>query len=265
MLFTVPLGLTVGFCLLKDHRTRIRLLAFAAILVLLVEGIYVIVKVEAPGDRIVETVGLPATVWCSVMQEDPSALPEETQEVFYEITTKETYENIYDINEGFNSIKWADATNLDIIDQMSYADVIKYTAQCFYYAPKASIRGLSKLTVMVWGTKIDISENNVNITLVSSLMRVVKSCGFLTFVLLAYGMYLFAKNRLSFVYCIPLLCYNFGTMLLLSGLDFRFFCIAHVLCFPVLYLMYKDERNIMVKVNFRKKEKNTCNPGSDVL
>ena len=40
---------------------------------------------------------------------------------------------------------------MDVIDGMSYGDVLKYTLQCFRYAPGESIEALAKLTDQVWG------------------------------------------------------------------------------------------------------------------
>ena len=41
---------------------------------------------------------------------------------------------------------------------------------------------------------------------------------------------------------IPLICYNFGTMLLLTGHDFRFFHLNFVIVIPLLYILFSAEK-----------------------
>ena len=48
---------------------------------------------------------------------------------------------------------------------------------------------------------------------------------------------------LRMLLCLPLLIHNFGTMLLLSGEDFRFFYLSFPLCPVIIFLLMSDRDN----------------------
>ena len=268
VLFVAPLVLLVLFYSIRKARLRIGVVAGIALLFSLVKISYTGMGIEQPGNRIVETVGLPATIWCNVMKCNPEALPEETRAFMYELATQESYENDYTTG-AFNSIKFKSQINTAKINSLTYAQVLRYTYQCFRYAPNASIDALVKLTRVVWGidgetapTSVYIASNKWNIqskifpffdTLVGQMNQFF-SCGLGRFlfgsiglhllVLLAAGLCLLARGRLSLLHMLPLFFYNFGTMLLLSGEDYRFF----IYCIPLwpiaLFMMIRDDRKI---------------------
>lgn len=275
VLLVAPIVIFSAVYVRKNKRVMLGVFAVMAAAVLLVQGLYAVLNVEKPGSRTLETVGLPATIWCSVMQKTPEALPEDTRAILYEIATQEQYEANY-LDGNFNSIKWSGA-NVSRIDKISYPDVLKYTVQCFVYSPKASCEAFAKLTSMVWG----IDETKDTFVVVTSAEQIgadfslrgraaeffnqykdfFASSGFLktlfgsygvqTLVLLAVGLVLLAKNRIGILHAMPLFCYNFGTMLLLSGPDYRFFVYNIPVWLAVLFLMVKD--NAVLKMNPRKK------------
>lgn len=59
--------------------------------------------------------------------------------------------------------------------------------------------------------------------------------------MLVVALLLLAQRRMVGIHVIPLLCYDFGTMLLLSGSDYRFFLLNIPLWMPIIYIMLKDE------------------------
>lgn len=267
ILFVAPLVLLALFYALKN-RWKLRAIALAVMIVCfcLVKVLYVALDVEAPGDRTVETVGLPVTIWCNVMQKNPEALPEETREYLYTIATPEAYQNEYS-SGNFNSIKYSPAMDTSQIEALSYGEVFQYTLQCFRYAPRESLEALAKLTDQVWGivgsewpAAVTIDENKYGIAAapvpgidgfvhqIQSLYSVgvgrvlFGSIGMQLLAMLAAALLLLAKRRTAFVHIIPLFCYDFGTMLLLSGPDYRFFLLNIPLWMPVLFVMLKDDK-----------------------
>ncbi len=277
LLLVVPIVVFSAIYARQNKRVMISVLAMVAVCILSVQGIYAVLNVEKPGNRTLETVGLPATIWCSVMQKTPEALPEDTRAIMYEIATQEQYEAIYS-DGSFNSIKWNGA-NISVIDEMSYSEVLKYTVQCFVYSPRASLEAFAKLTDTVWGIDeihasfwVGASAEQVGVDssphsklagyfnqyknfFASS--RVLKtmfgSYGMQIIILLAVGMVLLAKKRVSILHAMPLFCYNFGTMLLLSGPDYRFFVFNIPVWLAILFLMLKDKTELKIK---RCKKKN---------
>lgn len=246
---------------------------FCCIGVLGIRLLYSGLAVEKPGMRTIETAGLPATVWCNVMQKNPMALPEDTRSVFYTLASQETYETKYNVTGSFNSIKWSGEFANNVLNEMSYEEIVLYTAQCFWYAPQESMEAVAKLTEVVWGVggqdtpiSVGVSENTYGIsyhpfTFAEKIVNQVKnffsigignilfgSHGVKLLLLLILACLLLAGHRISAMHIIPLFCYNFGTMLLLSGRDYRFFLLNIPLLFPIIFIMLKDQRK------FREKE-----------
>ena len=283
LLLVVPIVVFSMIYARKNKRVVIGAIAVMAICILFVQGLYAVLNVEKPDKRTLETVGLPATIWCGVMQMSPQALPEDTREIMYEIATQEQYETNY-IDGDFNSIKWAGANNA-VIDEMSYAEVLKYTIQCIVYSPQESLEAFTKLTDIVWGTdEIHASFRvnapgdyaGVNSSSQSKLWeyfnqykslfgssRVLKamfgSYGIQMIVLLVVGTVLLAKKRISIIHTIPLFCYNFGTMLFLSGKGYRFFLYNIPVWLAVLFLMVKD-RTVFESKRFQTKSERAVLP-----
>ncbi len=270
ILLAAPFLFLALFYIRKNKRILFAIIALVLVLVLAVQFLYIVIDVQRPDKRKLETAGMPATIWCNVMKEDPLALPEETRAVMYEIATPEQFEN-YSNSRSFNSVKWA-GINTDIIDSMSYGEVIKYTLQCFVYAPRASLSAFANLTDQVWAispngyyTSSDVNENSYGIVdnspeylknffeqYIIFVERIdivaipLGSIGFQIIILLTVSLILLNKKRKSFIHIVPLLCYNFGTMLLLSGNDYRFFIFNIPVWSAILFLMFKDASEISI-------------------
>ncbi len=264
VLFVAPLVFIVLFYTVKNWKKRLILLGVIAVFFLSVKMLYAVLDVETPDKRIVETAGLPATILCNVMKESPGDLPKETQQVMYSLATKEAYENIY-VTGSFNSIKWKEFDS-QAFDKLSYGAILKYTAECFYYAPKASLRALTKLTDTVWA--IDGKDGNIRVEVVDNSWWIkpnpvpkleifvnqmqsffMEGAGRILFgalgcellCMLVVAAIVFSKGQLSWIHAIPLFCYDYGTMLLLSGPDWRFFLLNLPLWLPIVFLMLKDK------------------------
>ncbi|MCD7806457.1 MAG: hypothetical protein LUH19_03840, partial [Lachnospiraceae bacterium] len=232
LLFTVPIILTVLFYAVKNKKTRLLTVLSLIAVVALIQLLYAFLDVQSPNFRTEEKIGLPVSIWCNVMHKTPDSLPEETQQVMYELIPSELYE-IYDVSEGFNSIKFKDENFWYNLDALSYADVIKYTYQCFRYAPKESMKSLSALIGMVvsaderiWPLNLSggpnhlgLDENVFNrlltftiqiVTLFSNSPFVILfgSLGFMNLALVIVALVLLSENRFSILHSLPLLCYN---------------------------------------------------------
>lgn len=268
ILFTIPLLLIVLFYVLSDKMMRLRVASLVIAGFVLIKLLYAVMDVEKPDRRIVETIGLPATIWCNVMKKNNDALPIETQNIMYEFATQEMYEEYYTTG-NFNSIKWPRKIDIYKIDSLSYTDVIKYTWECFKYAPKESYEALVRLTNLVWGInsqgvpeQVGIIENDYGIEsmpnrTLNNMFEVFRrvgsnqiirmlfgSIGLMFFIILVIGCSLLANGRTAIIHILPIFFYNFGTMLLLSGPDYRFFLFNPVLWFAIIFLMLKDEKKI---------------------
>lgn len=279
VLFVAPIVLIVLMYALKSRKARIGVVLGIAFCFLLVKILYDELGVEQPDRRTMETVGLPLTVWCNVMQKNPDALPEETQKFMYALATQEAYESEYVVG-SFNNIKWSGTIDNEKIDALTYGDVLRYTCQCFRYAPKASFEALAKLTDMVWA--VDGKDAPITPTVADNSWEIVKksypkselfvnqekaffssgfgkilfgSIGFELLIMVIFAVSMFAKKRFAFIHMLPLFCYDFGTMLLLSGSDYRFFLLNIPLWLAVLFLMLFDETKMPFSIRTKKKDK----------
>ncbi|MCD7807360.1 MAG: hypothetical protein LUH19_08485 [Lachnospiraceae bacterium] len=266
ILFVAPLVLIALFYDLKNDRQTIKMKLTAVFLMLalslLIRGIYAVYDVENPSYRTIETIGLPISVWANVLQSNADALPAETREVLLELLPQDMVA-LFSADAGFNSIKFLDGMDWEPLDALSYTEVLKYTVQCFRYAPRESIAAVTKLTNFVWSFNIsDTPKNYYMVTTAASetvsrlvmQLKVSFGSGLLASVFGAYGLQmliiliaaavLMAAGRTSFLHILPVFCYNYGTMLLLTGRDYRFFLFNIPLWMCVIFLMLKDEKKM---------------------
>jgi len=278
ILFILPMLIIVLFYTVRKKEKRILLFISVMVFYSAVKILYIGLNVEKPSLRTLETVGLPVTIWCNVMQKAPEKLPDSVKEAMYELASDEAYKKDY-ITGSFNHIKWSGNIDTEKIDEMSYGKVLKYTLDCFRYAPKESIEAFSKLTDMVWAIdgknwpiQVSVVENpwgikrEIKIFRAEQLLGLVKtffsigfgkiwfgSIGFHLFILFFSAICLFAKGRTAFIHIFPLFCYDFGTMFLLSGDDYRFFLCTIPLWMPLIFIMLQDKKRIKQYKKERKK------------
>ncbi|MCD8325753.1 MAG: hypothetical protein LUC90_03410 [Lachnospiraceae bacterium] len=266
ILFVAPLALIALFYDLKNDANGMKKKLTAILLMLVlslgIKGIYTLCDVEDPTYRTIETIGLPLSIWSNVLQSNASALPEETRLVLQELLPQDMID-LFAADAGFNSIKFLDGMDWDPLDALSYSEVLNYTIQCFRYAPRESIAAITKLTNFVWSFNIsDTPKNYYMVTTAASeaLSRLVMqwkvsygsgilgslfgAYGLQMLAMLIVGAVLFASKRTSFLHILPFFCYNYGTMLLLTGRDYRFFLFNIPLWMPVIFLMIKDEKTL---------------------
>ncbi len=268
ILFTGPLVLITCLYLIlyKNGKTCLPMLCAIAIFFLAVKGLYLCLDVQQPQFRKLETIGLPLSIWANVTYSNPDALPEDVLAFMYEILPQDLEDGVYSVSTGFNSIKSADLISYYRIDEIPYSTVLKKTLQCFYYAPAESLEAFAKLTDIVWETDICVtpvdmfilendwgSESSPNETILSFVQwlsallgsgiagTILGSVGFELLIMILLGTLFLAKNRLAFLHLLPFFCYDFGTMLLLTGRDYRFFLFNLPLWIPIIFLMFRDD------------------------
>lgn len=254
ILYTAPLLLVLLFHL--DKKTWLRMLAFfVAALFIIKVPVYRALQVEKPEQRVLESMGLPLTVIGNVAKETPEAMDEELSEFVYAIAPQEMWDQYY-YRGSFNSIKWKDI-DTTIVEEEGYGGMLHLMLKCFRLSPQASFQAAFALTDIVYGfenglegdNKPLITENPDGITysqkanstlagflesyaglINNSVFRYLRTYGVVLLVLL-----LVSLARLHFgswnswkkmFLVLPVFAYDFGTMLLLTGADSRFFFIT---------------------------------------
>ncbi|MCD7806458.1 MAG: hypothetical protein LUH19_03845 [Lachnospiraceae bacterium] len=220
-LYVLPLTLTAVFYTVRSR--KIRIVAIASILtasvILCCFSTYS--RKENTSQSIPNTIGLHLSIWSNVMQTYPSALPWETQEFMYSLMPREVYDS-YFLNSGFYSVSDSEQINYDTIASLPFTDILKYTYQCFRFAPKESLEALAFTTRSLW----EIASGSHGPELLA---------------ILVVSIALLACNRLSALHICPLILYNLGTMFSLGGNRDGLYFLNTPLWLAVIFLMLKDE------------------------
>ncbi|MBR5779412.1 MAG: hypothetical protein IKY21_02165 [Clostridia bacterium] len=270
ILLVVPTFIVL-FVFLKQSRKRIIIAAslFLILTLLLKFPIYSAADVGSPKHRTTEVMGLPMTVLADVYMNDRDALDEEATEFLDSLATQKNWEKHYRFG-NFNSFKWSDGTIYDKIDHEGAGNILKYTFNAAINSPEVAKKSVIELTKMVWsfdgggGWAIGygISSNEFDIvkeyddeskpvidayrSLSNSYLTkyLFNFTGAVILVLLFFAVSRIASAGLSKVFSIiPLMIYNFGTMLLLTGHDFRFFHLNFVVVVPLIYIMLTNKED----------------------
>ena len=132
LLFTIPLLAAIFVCV-NFKKTLVIALSFIILCLGIKFPLYSALKVEAPDQRVVESMGLPLTVIAGVVVNDPDSLDEETREFVEAVAPikvwEDNYKNLngkkYADREGtFNYIKWNENTNIQVIEDTGRAKII---------------------------------------------------------------------------------------------------------------------------------------------
>lgn len=223
-------------------------------------------KVEEPGKRVVETVGLPMTVLSHVYMYDRDVMSDDAKAFMSSLATEEQWESNYEDGD-FNSIKWISPDTLELVNQAGYQTILRYTLEAIRSAPRTAAEGFIALTALVYGFDGPdgyliipyIADSNLISGLEKPLMANLESTyrlvceytpvkylfcyiGIVILLLLFMAVGKLGNGNLSKVFMVLApMAYNFGTMLLLSGSDFRFFHFNFVIIVPLLFIILMRE------------------------
>lgn len=271
VLLIAPMLLVLAVCIWKRKKQLAALaVCFAVAFAGIKGGLYTAFSVEAPGQRVTETVGMCLTIMGNAVVKTPDSLDPEVREFLYRVAPRETWETCYYLG-SFNHVKWMGETDLEVIEEAGVVTVLKYTLQTVLDSPGSSLQALLRVTGMVW--KIDgvqtwemVAGSDLEMTditlpaglqqycasLVSSwgnfvdntvLNRIFRYIGILNMLLIAMALTgLRRKEDIPrALHVLPVLCYNFGTALLLTGYDWRFFYYTLTLFFPFMFLLCREQ------------------------
>jgi len=243
----------------------------AAVLLALVllwqNAVLPLANVKSPGQRAVELVGLPMTVLCDIYVTEPETMPSEVRSFMDTLAPEEAWQKYESGN--FNSIKWADPALTDKVNAQGVGSILRYTAQSALAAPKTALKAFANLTHMVWGYEDtrgfvmgeSIGSNGIGIQpqynpalkFFFTSWRQVCNEGVLKYAFTLLGptillLLFLAVSQLGggnlaavFLVLAPM-CHHFGTMLLLSGQDYRFFHMHFATLIPTIYIILMNKR-----------------------
>lgn len=231
--------------------------------------LYSALRVGKPDKRVMETTGLPLSVISNVAKSHPERLNEETADFVEKLVRgKSELLNSYNVI-GFNSIKWA-GCDFSQIEEKGVRGILRMMFHCIRVAPKTSARAMIGLTIPVYGIEVacragdGITENNFGlkacpVKLIAKLKRIYAAgisrtplkylfSNIGTLILVMFAFILFKtdftkKEDLKRMFlCLAIFIYDFGTMLLLSGPDVRFFFVTFLVWPLVVLVMSQKSR-----------------------
>lgn len=269
ILFIFPILVVLAvLCRSKKRLVAGMLAGFLGLLIIVKGPVYSIYKVEKPDKRIVETTGICMVIMGGAITEEPDNLPEHIRDFLYSVSPKELWEEKY-ISGDFNYVKWDERTNVYAIENLGVEKLLKYTFETIKACPRSSLKAFLNATSLVWdisgNLRWDISAVSTNInegiagrtqsacySIVDGWHRTARSgiwknmfyyVGTLDLLLIACCLVRVKRwsDMLKAVHSLPILCYNFGTALLLTGFDFRFFYYTYPVFLPFIFLILRRE------------------------
>ena len=270
LLFTIPLFIAIAF-FINWKRTLVFLTGAIILIVAIKIPLYSVLHVEKPEDRQIETLGLPMNIIGSVATYAPEQMDEETRSFVYQVAPAEVWEEKYTYGD-YNSVKWDDRTNNDIIEEYGAARVLSITLHCLKNSPTTSLKGLIHLTDAVYTVcddyryydipkihnnaygitqqgipKLQEANDKLTYNINKRLPWIFMYLGSMHLVLLIS---ILAKCRLNkwrdwkkILLIMPVFFYNYGTALLLTSANdsSRFFYYTFLILPILLIFLYKDD------------------------
>lgn len=267
ILYTFPLLISVIFFSRKEKKGIILLLlSFLGTLLLVKIPLYALLQVRKPGARVVESVGMCMVIMGNAVVTCPEKLPQEVLHFLYQVASPEDWAKYYRLGD-FNTLKFVCA-NLMPIEDAGLFTVLRYTIQTILACPIVSLRSLACTTSMIWligghpingqissGLPANFSDITLNYTVqnaaaiffdewssffqISAVHSFIQHIGFYFFILLAAALTGIRekKNLVVLLHLFPVFAYNFGTALLLTGFDWRFFYYSFPVFVPTLFII----------------------------
>ena len=271
ILLILPLCIGVMFFIEKKQIIWLVSL-FIALFFLIKIPLYALLGVHSAEKRTVEMAGMPMTIISNVIKEHPEKMDDELKEFAYSIAPQDSW-NDYQCGD-FNSIKWAKNGkdfNLDVLDDVGIVNICRLAVKSIALDPDDSLRAMAVLFNRViavdgdvdWHPYTETADNTVGVEKYTG--GLLDDC-FLTYAAVArttvlkYFFYFtgilnliilvavlarmkFAEDWKKMLLCIPLLLHNWGTMLLLTGIDFRFFIVSFFI-FPCIVLIIFKKQSV---------------------
>lgn len=270
VLFTLPM-LIAMLLYLKRKAAIITAVCFVAVIIVIEGPLYALLHVTRPDDRAEEMLGVPVATIGAVAARNPNALDDDIKEFIYSVAPAESWQN--SVIGNFNTVKFLPGTDYHKISEAGVPKVIGYMLRCFVKSPKEALTGFIAATDMVYTISGDDSYwSDVKPGIVGNEYGIAyhgntTAKGVVSFVsdrLNTFMKWIFwyigamnllmitaALSRLKFnkksewkriLPVLSMLLYNFGTMLLLSGDDFRLFYYTFPVTPVLLLLIMREER-----------------------
>jgi hypothetical protein len=282
ILFTIPVLIFIIFFIKKAKIfTIITIITSLLVIYGITNGLYKKVNVEQlEGHTYYETIGLPMTILGGVLVNKPEVLNDETKEFLFKITSEQQWRRNFRTG-NYNSVKWLVYNHQkDVIKEIPPKDLLNMTLEAIKNAPAEALTEFIGLTRYVWDPfywdgeitywnngsqlgvmytqaevnamrpikeKYEVINNRIkDILELISPNRLLTSFGLHMLLLLIFGYYSLNRNLgyKSLLLLIPSITYNLGTMLIISGPEWRFFHFNTVITLPLIIALLAREKEV---------------------
>lgn len=261
VLFAAPAVVALLAAYRRQATKVLAALAVALVLVFAVKGpVSQTLQVTPHSNSSGETVGIPMAILANALVNDSEYVPEDVHEFLNEIASDEEWEEHYLVGE-WDSCKWVFG-GTTVLQGVPLSDVLQYTAETVAACPWASYESVKLNTQIVWEPLLTnpdwvpeeyIAENDMGIvphanavfhsiceaakriSLLPVISTTIWNTGFHLLAIMAVFVLGYRMMKPSYLLLfLPLMAYDFGTMLLLSGPNQRYFYCTAVLYIPII-------------------------------
>ncbi len=267
--FTLPFLVAILFYTTKKQ--GILILSICAVLFVVIKGpLYQVLAVEQPDKRQLEMLGLPLNVIGGAVSSEPEQLDDEVKTFAYQLVPQEVWESEY-VDGYFNGIKCHEQFHAEVIERYGASKIVNYMFRCIKSVPGVSLKALIKTTEPVYSicgdyssyiflSGFDKTDNSIILFLRNLKIKyteyslhlfphLLEYVGVLMMVLFCVMLSKYQLNKLEnikkILLILPIFCYNFGTMLLLTAYDdcARFFYYTFLVTPVLLIILLKEEKS----------------------
>ena len=267
MLFTLP----------KIKFSKI-VLSFIATIIIITKVIYSFFNITymPKAHNTHEMLGLPLTVISAFMKYDEEDVDSDIKEFALELVDNDT--SLYDgfnIKIGYHSVKWNEKFNYDnaykVFEKYTALDVLNMSYWLFLKNPKLAMESIINLTKGVYGFRNwqGITQQNGKVLSKNLFINIYQfflslEVAFINLIIIItifvkklYLIYIEEKldikdnktkkvfnkkNVFNLCMCLAVLCYNFGTMLLLSSADSTHYFMISSMALPLIMISVYTKR-----------------------
>lgn len=283
ILFLAFVFLGIIFILPKNKWIRI-IISFAATIIIITKVVYSFFDITylPKSHNTHEMLGLPLTVISAFMKYDEEDVDSDIKEFALELVNNDT--SLYDgfnIEIGYHSVKWNGKFNYDnaykVFEKYSASDVLNFGFRLFLKNPKLAMRSIFNLTKGVYGFRNwqgitqqngKILDKNIFINIYQFFLSFEVAFINLIIIIMIFAKKLYLifieekndaadyktkkvfnkNNAFNLCMCLAVLCYNFGTMLLLSSADSTHYFMISSMALPLIVIsVFVSPKNIIRK------------------
>ena len=270
ILYTIPFLLLLAVI----YRERIKQILIVATVTLLsitiVKGpIEQCLNVTPHSNTVGESIGIPMSIMANALVNDPDNLPSDVHEFLNQIADDRDWREYY-ITGEWDSCKW-EFGGTELLQDAHLKDILTKAVETIIACPKTSYESIRENTRIFWQVIGDSSnwtadmyfcENEYNLQqtpnpvlndIANKLVRLSEGTSInwliwnngLDILVLVVLLYYSINHNIPkmTLLLVPLLCYDFGTMLLLAGPNHRYFYLNKCLFIPILLCAIQTARN----------------------